>query len=244
MPGETFSMNDTIKERTEANGYTVGFVVGEGGVFDEQLGGGVSAATTTVWTGAYYAGLERVDTRAHSIYISRYKPGLEATVAWGLFDMKFRNDTPNAVFITTGMSNTSMSVSFWGTKEYDKVEAEFGERTNIRKFATIYDDSDKCLGQAGVDGFTITVDRVFYKDGKEVRREPMTTVYKPAPEVICGKKPDKDKDKDKDKGDGKGDAKGDQGGGADGESPSAKPNGGQSNSGAGSNDDEVPTFGQ
>ncbi len=204
LPGETFSMNDTIKERTEENGYTVGFVVGTGGVFDEALGGGVSAATTTVWTGAFYAGLERVDTRAHSIYISRYKPGLEATVAWGLFDMKFRNDTPNAVFITTAMTNTSMSVSFWGTKEYDDIEAEYGERTNIRKFATIYDESKKCLGQGGVDGFTITVDRVFYKDGKEVRREPMTTTYKPAPEVICDAKPDKKKD-----GKGDGNAKGD-----------------------------------
>ena len=199
MPGETFSMNDTIKERTKENGYTVGFVVGEGGVFDEQMGGGVSTATTTVWTGAFYAGLERVDTRAHSIYISRYKPGLEATVAWGLFDMKFRNDTPNAVFITTAMTNTSMSVAFWGTKQYDKVEAEYGPRENITKYATIYDKSKDCLGQAGVEGFSITVDRVFYKDGKVDHREPITTAYKPAPEVICHKKPDKGKD-------GKGDA--------------------------------------
>lgn len=189
MPGDTFSMNDTILERTEANGYTVGFVVGEGGVFDEQLGGGVSTATTTVWTGAFYAGMERVQTVAHSIYISRYKPGLEATVAWGLFDMKFRNDTPNGVFITASTTNGSMTVSFWGTKQYEKIEAEYGKRTNIVPFSTVYDSSDKCLGQGGVDGFTIVVDRVFYKDGKEVKREPITTRYKPAPEVICGKKP-------------------------------------------------------
>ena len=39
MPGDTFSLNDTIKERTEKNGYTVGFVVGAGGVFAEDLGG-------------------------------------------------------------------------------------------------------------------------------------------------------------------------------------------------------------
>lgn len=189
LPGETFSMNDTIKERTEKNGYTIGFVVGEGGVFDEQLGGGVSTATTTVWTGAFYAGMERVQTVAHSIYISRYKPGLEATVAWGIFDMKFRNDTPNGVFITASITNGSMTVSYWGTKQYDKIEAEFGERTNDVPFQTIYDNTDKCLGQAGVDGFTIVVDRVFYKDGKVVKREPITTRYKPAPEVICGKKP-------------------------------------------------------
>ena len=198
MPGDTFSLNDTIKERTEKNGYTVGFVVGEGGVFDEQLGGGVSTAATTAWTAAFYGGMERVQTVAHSIYISRYKPGLEATVAWGLFDMKFRNTTPNAVFITSSITNGSITVSLWGTKEYDKIEAEYGKRTNIRPFTTIYDKSKTCLGQGGVDGFTITVDRVFYKDGEEVKREPITTTYKPAPEVICGKKPDKKPEKDPD----------------------------------------------
>jgi vancomycin resistance protein YoaR len=190
MPGETFSMNDTIKERTEENGYTIGFVVGPGGVFAEEMGGGVSAATTATWTAAFMAGMERVFTQAHSIYISRYQPGLEATVAWGIFDMKFRNDTPNAVFITATTTNTSMTVSFWGTKQYDEVKAEFGERRNVVPFETVYAKSKKnkkCLGQGGVEGFTIDVDRVFIKGGQEVKREKITTLYRPAPEVICDK---------------------------------------------------------
>lgn len=189
MPGDTFSMNDTIKERTEANGYTKGFVVGEGGIFDEQLGGGVSTATTTMWTAAFFAGMERVKTVAHSIYISRYQPGLEATVAWGIFDMKFKNSNPYPVLITTAMTNGSMNASFWGTKVYDKIDAEFSKRRHKIPFDTVYDPTDKCLGQPGVDGFWITVDRVFYKNGAEVKREPITTHYKPAPHVICGKKP-------------------------------------------------------
>ena len=182
-------MNDAMKERTEKNGYTVGFVVGAGGVFAEDLGGGVSAATTTVWTGAFFAGLERVSTQAHSIYISRYQPGLEATVAWGIFDMKFKNDTPNAVFITTAMTDTSMNVTFWGTKVYDEIKAEFGPKENIVPFTTIFDKSKTCLGQSGMDGFTIDVDRVFMRDGQEVKRETITTNYRPAPKVKCGKKP-------------------------------------------------------
>ncbi len=195
MPGETFSLNDTILERTEANGYTVGYVVGPGGIFAEDLGGGVSTSATAAWTAAFYAGLERVQTVAHSIYISRYKPGLEATVAWGIFDMKFRNDMDNAVFITAGTSPTSITVSIWGTKEYDDIEAEYGKRTSIVPFKKVYNESEDCDPQSGVDGFTITVDRVFYKDGEEVKREPITTRYKPAPQVICDAKPDKKKDK-------------------------------------------------
>lgn len=189
LPGETFSLNDTIKERTEKNGYTVGFLIGPGGVFAEDFGGGVSASATTVWTGAFFAGMEPDHVQAHSIYISRYQAGLEATVGWGLFDMSFTNTSPYGVFITTKMTNTSMTVNFWSTKVYDDIKAEFGPKTNIKPFATIYDKSEKCLGQDGSEGFNIDVDRVFYKDGAEVKRETISTAYRPAPKVVCGKKP-------------------------------------------------------
>ena len=189
MPGETFSMNDTIKERTVKNGYTVGTVIGPGGVFEDALGGGVSAATTAMWTAAFFAGMERTDTRAHSLYISRYQPGLEATVAWGIFDMKFTNTSPNAVLIKTKMTNSSMKVTFWGTRQYDSIEAEFGERINIKQPKKIVVTTKKCVPQTGIEGFTITVDRVFVKDGAEVIREPMTTIYNAGPNIVCKKKP-------------------------------------------------------
>jgi hypothetical protein len=147
-----------------------------------------------VWTAAFFAGMEKTDTRAHSLYISRYQPGLEATVAWGVFDMKFTNTSPTPVFITTKMTDTSMRVTFWGQKQYDEIRAEFGERTNIRQPQKIVNRTKKCIPQSGIEGFTITVDRVFIKDGNEVAREPMTTVYRAGPEISC-KKPKKDKDK-------------------------------------------------
>jgi hypothetical protein len=143
--------------------------------------------------------MERVDTRAHSVYISRYQPGLEATVAWGIFDMKFRNDSPYPVLITTKMTNTSMTVEFWGTRVYDAIEAEFGPRTSVREPATIYrKKKDGCSPQRGIPGFSINVDRVFFQDEQEVKRETISTAYRAAPNVVCGKDPDKDKKKNDD----------------------------------------------
>ncbi|MGA1597126.1 MAG: hypothetical protein ACO4AG_10910, partial [Candidatus Nanopelagicales bacterium] len=66
----------------------------------------------------------------------------------------------------------------------------------------IYNESSTCSAQTGGPGFTIDVDRIFYEGDVEVRRETFTTTYRPAPQVVCGKKPDKNKDKDKDKEDG------------------------------------------
>jgi vancomycin resistance protein YoaR len=198
LPGDVFSMNKTTENRDPVGGYKVGWVIGPGGVFRQALGGGLSAATTTVWSAAFYAGLEPVEVQAHSVYISRYVPGLEATVAWDNFDMKFRNDTPYGVFITAQSDATSMTVRMYSTKMYTTIDAEVGERYATTSNTKIYNESPECSAQNGGPGFTIDVDRVFYEGDAEVRRETFTTTYRPAPQVICGPKPDKDKDKDKD----------------------------------------------
>ena len=141
-PGETFSMNDTVKERTRANGYTEGFII-SGGRFREELGGGVSIITTATWTAGFYAGLERVEQHPHGLYISRYQAGLEATVAWGLLDLRMRNETGNGVLITAKRYNDGVLIEMWGTKKWDDVTATFTERRNYTDFQTIYDDGDE-----------------------------------------------------------------------------------------------------
>ncbi len=187
-PGDTYSMNNTIKERTVANGYTVGIRIGADGHFVEDLGGGVSTITTATWTAAFYAGLERIEQRAHSIYISRYRPGLEATVAWGSLDLRFRDDTGHGVLIRTIMRNTSITVTIYGTKKYSDIKAVSGPRYDVRPPKRLYDPLPTCVHQSPEDGFSIDVYRVFYQNGVEVRREKLTSSYRPSDEVIC--KPD------------------------------------------------------
>ena len=60
-PGETFSLNDTVGERTRANGFTEGFVISDG-VFAEELGGGVCQVATTTFNAAFFAGLRTSST--------------------------------------------------------------------------------------------------------------------------------------------------------------------------------------
>ena len=131
-PGETFSMNDTVKERTRANGYTEGFII-SGGRFREELGGGVSIITTATWTAGFYAGLERVEQHPHGLYISRYQAGLEATVAWGLLDLRMRNETGNGVLITAKRYNDGVLIEMWGTKKWDDVTATFTRATQLHR---------------------------------------------------------------------------------------------------------------
>jgi hypothetical protein len=89
------------------------------------------------------------------------------------------------------MRETSLTITMWGTKVYDDIKADFGPKRNIVPFKTVYSQDPACLAQTGMIGFTIDVDRVFYKDGKEVKRETITTRYRPSPTVVCGPDPAK-----------------------------------------------------
>ncbi len=188
LPGQTYSQNATVKERTAANGYTTGTII-LNGRFVEDYGGGVSTATTALWHAAFFAGLERVEQRAHSFWIPRYQPGLEATVSWGSLDLKFRNDSPYGVFITAESGNDFVTMTIWSTTRFT-IRAESGPRTNVKPPTTVYDPSPGCIPQTGTPGFDIVVTRVFVKDGAVVKREPLKTRYDPAAQVYCRPKPE------------------------------------------------------
>ena len=187
QPGETFSLNGVVGERLPENGFVKGYII-VGNRLVEDYGGAVSTITTATWHSAFYAGMTRVEQRAHGFWISRYLPGLEATVSWGNLDLKFRNDTPYGVLVTSSVTNTSVTVTLWSTKYWD-IRAEFGPRTNIRPAGQVYDDGPECVAQTGVDGFDITVTRVWSRGGEVKRREPLDTSYSSAPTVICAPKP-------------------------------------------------------
>ncbi|MGW5423667.1 VanW family protein [Streptomyces sp. NPDC003943] len=185
QPGEVWSFNRTVGERTEANGFVDGTMIMDG-QYQKAPGGGVSSVATTVYNALFFAGVEPIEHGAHSFYIERYPAGREATVAWGTLDLKFRNDSGHPIYIRASATDSSVTVSFLGTKKYDSVEAVAGPRTNItppgeRKGKL----GDKCEVQDPLEGFDIKVDRVFKNGGTEVKRETFSTHYTPRDKVIC-----------------------------------------------------------
>ena len=190
-PGETFSLNGTVGERTRANGFTEGFIISDG-IFKEDLGGGVSQVATTTFNAAFFAGLEDVEHKPHSFYIDRYPVGREATVAWPTVDLKFTNDTPYGVLISTSLqpstpsSSGALTVSMWSTNYWD-ITATTGERYNFTSPETRRLDTEDCYPNEGYGGFDIDVTRVFRRAGESAvdHREVMHTHYIPSDTVIC-----------------------------------------------------------
>ncbi len=188
-PGETFSFNETIGPRTAEKGYQEANAIVNGELVP-QLGGGVCQVGTTIFNTVFFSGLPVVERHNHSLYISHYPKGRDATVSWGGPDFKFKNDTEHWVLISTSYTDSSVTISLYGTDPGYDVDYETGPWTNVKPFPVReVEDPDLPLGTKvvetkGVTGRTIVVTRVVKKGGAVIRTDTFKSVYRPTEEVV------------------------------------------------------------
>lgn len=192
-PGEEFSLNKIVGERTAENGFTQGYVISNG-ILKLDLGGGVSQMATTTFNAMFFAGLKDIQHKPHSFYIDRYPVGREATVAWPTVDLRFENDTEHGVLIHAWVEPSNYSrqgkvtVQMWSTKVWDidsKTSARYGYTAPATRTLTTPD----CEPHTGSSGFQVDVTRIFRKHGESAvdHTEKFHTDYTPADTVICKK---------------------------------------------------------
>lgn len=114
-PGETYSINERIGRRTREKGFVTAGVI-QDGVFAEDVGGGVSQFATTLFNAAFFGGLDFGEYQSHSLYISRYPYGREATMGFPHPDLQIKNTTPYGVLVWPSYTSTSITVTLYSTK--------------------------------------------------------------------------------------------------------------------------------
>ena len=124
-PGGTFSFNERVGERTIERGFRPAPVIIKD-EYEEDVGGGVSQVATTVFNAAWEAGLKIAERAPHSLYISRYQTGRDATVNYPDLDVKFVNDTPKWVFVAGAAGDSGITVSIYGGGPERRVESGEG----------------------------------------------------------------------------------------------------------------------
>ena len=195
-PGETFSFNDTVGERTEENGFVEGFVISNG-VFAEELGGGVSQVVTTTYNAAFFAGMDDVEHTPHSFYIDRYPLGREATVAWPSVDLKFRNSTPYGVLIHAWVVPVHRDIvrarctSRCSRTKYWDITAGVSDRYNFTPPTRATTPATAASPTPGTAGSTSTSTATSGGRGPSevVKKETDHVVYTPSDTVICSAPP-------------------------------------------------------
>lgn len=189
MPGEVFSMNAATGERTAAKGYRTAHVIVDGELVD-GLGGGVCQAGTTMFNAALMGGLPVVQRRNHSLHISHYPLGRDATLNWPGTDLKFRNDSPYGIYITSSWSASSLTFTLWSTSRDYKVSLSTSATRNFRDPPTKYKDDPslpkgtQVVEEPGSQGFDVTVFRTVTQGGKVVRSDEFVSNYVPWSRIV------------------------------------------------------------
>ena len=116
LPGEVFSYNETVGERTEAAGFLLAAAYSNGEVV-EELGGGVCQVSSTLYCAVLYSQLG-IKSRDNHYFKVDYLPwGMDATVSWPTPDFKFQNtrDYPVKIHTTVDPIERYITIEIWGT---------------------------------------------------------------------------------------------------------------------------------
>ena len=117
-PGEVFSFNEILGERTAEKGYMPATVFGGEGNMAE--GGGICQVASTIFYSSLYLNLEIVQRVPHSYTVDYVPLGMDAAIYWDEGqDYKFRNNRQHPLMIEANIENEHVNITFWGVKEND-----------------------------------------------------------------------------------------------------------------------------
>lgn len=177
LPGETFSYNDALGERTTERGYKAAPAYSNGESVQE-VGGGICQVSSTLYKATLLSDLKIVEHHNHS-YVSAYIGiGMDATVSWGGPDYQFKNDTDYPIKISASYSGGKVTCTIYGTKLDDTHVEMTAETLQVNSYGTVYqDDPDmekgtSVVSSSGHDGYVVQTYRNIYDgDGKKISTE-------------------------------------------------------------------------
>lgn len=161
-PGEEFSFNGTIGQRTTEAGFKAAAAYNDGQVVQE-VGGGICQVSSTIYCAAMLAQMTTVERTCHMFVVTYLPYGLDATVSWPGPDYKFRNDRDYPVKIVAYCNDAdkSITIEIWGTD----VDGSYVELTS--GYGYRYDSTypDVVIGYSAV-----SYRNIYDKDGNLIDR--------------------------------------------------------------------------
>lgn len=191
MPGETFSYNQTVGERTIAAGYKEAGAYA-GGKVVQDVGGGICQTSSTLYNAALLANLEIVDRSNHQFLTSYVDASRDATVAWGSIDFQFKNTRTYPIKIEASAKNGVCEMAIYGIKEDKEYEVVIeSEVLSYIPFTTKYENDDsleegeEVIEQSGYTGCTSEAYKILKLNGKVVSKTLLSKdTYDPMTRII------------------------------------------------------------
>lgn len=191
MPGETFSYNQVVGERTIAEGYKEAGAYAGGRVV-QDVGGGICQTSSTLYNAALYANLEIVDRSNHQFLTSYVSAGRDATVAWGAIDFQFKNNRTYPIKIEAVAENGVCTMSIFGIKEETEYEVVIQSVVlSYIPYTTKYENDNtleegkEVVEQSGYTGCTSEAYKILKLNGEVVSKTLLSKdTYDPMTRII------------------------------------------------------------
>lgn len=191
-PGDVFSVNETILYRNKENGYEKAGSY-EGGQTVQTYGGGVCQVSTTLYNAVIYAELEIVERQSHSMTVAYVPLSMDAMIADGIQDFKFKNNQEYPVYIEGYTKGKDLYFNIYG------VETRPANRT-IEFETKVLETTDPGTTFTAVElpvgtvtqtqskhiGYKTQLWKIVKEDGVVVSKEKFNTSnYKASPKVLA-----------------------------------------------------------
>ncbi|MCG5105273.1 VanW family protein [Oceanobacillus alkalisoli] len=123
FPGEVFSFNDIVGERTEEKGYQRAPVIVKG-EFSEDIGGGICQLSSTIFNAVDLRGIQMIERYTHSRSVPYVPPGRDATVSWWGPDFTFKNLYNEPIVLTANAGSGSLTVGVFSSETVEYFQAK------------------------------------------------------------------------------------------------------------------------
>ena len=139
LPGEEFSYNNALGERTADAGYKpAGTYVN--GLTVDTIGGGICQVSSTLYYCTLLADLEIIERWPHG-FISNYTdPGMDASVNWPNADLHFSNNTGYPIKIVAYRADGNVTVKILGTETKDYYVEMHYKIVSTEPYETVYEE--------------------------------------------------------------------------------------------------------
>lgn len=188
-PGERFSYNDIVGERTTERGFKPAGAYVAGKLVDE-VGGGVCQPSSTLYMAVLRSDLKVTERTNHGFTVAYTPLGEDATVSYGSLDFQFKNSTDYPIKILANASDGTLHMTIIGTKTSDKtvttdreIVATYTPETIEQQDATLPVGTTE-VKQRGQTGYKVVTYKVITENGKTTRIKIGTSTYKKKDKIV------------------------------------------------------------
>lgn len=170
-PGEVFSYNQTVGQRTKERGFLEAGAYVSGKSVSE-VGGGICQVSSTLYYCTLMANLEIVSRTNHMFTVNYVDLGMDATVSWPNPDFQFKNNTDYPIRIEANVSDNACNISLIGTKTDNiQVKMTYEILATIQPTIIVTEDPSEVNGHSRVGYNVVTYRHLIDGDtGEEISK--------------------------------------------------------------------------